>query len=99
MPEFVLVESSPEDGEPDPVLWRCPDCAAGRVQGRSLVLSIDEGVAGIGCPVENCSGLDIDSEMLQTDGIAVTLRLEKSGGTYEYPNDCDVWFVVEPAKE
>lgn len=95
MPDLEWTDSTlPEGAGAAFVLWQCEDCAAGRIEGRTFTLSIDEGVAGLGCPVPECSGLDIDSEMLQLDDVDVTITLEKSGGTYEYPNDCNYWYDV-----
>lgn len=99
MPEFELVEAEGVDEDPF-ALHQCEDCAAGRITGRTFLLSIEEGRAGLSCPVEDCSGLLFDYvDGLTMSDIPVTLAIEKSGGTYEYPNDCDVWFVVTPKEK
>lgn len=95
---FALVEATSEP-EDDPGLTYCDACTNGRTEGRRFTLSIDEGVACLACPEEGCSGPLIDSDMLQMDPIVVTATVETSGGTFEHPNDVNVWFNVEPVPE
>jgi len=86
----------PENAGAAFVLWRCEDCEKGNIFDRTMRLCISEGIASLSCSVENCCGPEVDSEMLEMDSIDVSVSIDKSGGTYEYPNDCNVWFALTP---